>query len=593
MHREVILLVNGRATSTPSDRLIPIREVDHLQLRVRADERTRPLYALFGDQRTDFEADTADPGWWQTRVRTYFSESCGHGATEIVYQNDSVSGNTVDRIDFDVYANKTTAAQARRMILYLASRHENLIASCFSRTTHRSGALPEGKAHPEMLLSAAERFLVLVQERRIELVHQMRERLVPQRVPLWQSRAGAHLDPADVLANLDALVPCTGEGDVVLRGRPYVLSNIHVLELQPTRDVVENRILLGGLYSIQRRIMTLLDELNVHEDGFTQGEMEGYESLGRLALTLTAGAMIRRANAIVRQSANLIRLFEKEFGITFAGELAPVMTAYARTSRVYRDMYSELVSWYALGAPALGSVHFLLKLRSLSKIFELYALFHTIEELQKLGWVGETMQAHSEFGEHVPQSITFTLGEDRLTMMYEPKILPPGRPLRHMELVDMRHTGTGDKSLWTPDYVLQLSRPGYVRYLILDAKYSKRDTVENYSLPSLYEKYYRDMAVYDADSQAFTSMPILGVFAIYALANGGRGHLEFWRGRGLFALVPRLPAIGGIGLTIDQDSEFREALVAALTIARRQIASSPALTFTQTSGPIIKIPAEA
>jgi hypothetical protein len=583
MRREVILLINGRATPRPSGQLIPIREVDHLQLRVRADEGIRPLYALFGDQRTDFEADATDPGWWQTRAKTYFSESCGHGATEIIYRSDNICGDEIEHIDFDVYANKTTAAQARRMILYLASRHENLIASCFSRTTHRSGALPEGKAHPEMLLSAAERFLVLVQERRIELVHQMRERLVPQRVPLWQSHPGAHLDPADVLANLDALVPCSGEGEVVLRGRPYVLSNIHVLELQPTRDVVENRIILGGLYSIQRRIMALLDELNVYEDCFAQGEIVGYESLQRLSLTLTAGAMIRRANAIVRQSANLIRLFEQQFGITFAGELAPVMTAYARTSRVYRDIYAQLSAWYALGAPALGSVHFLLKLRSLSKIFELYTLFHAIEELQRLGWVGETMQGHSEFGEQVPQSITFAQGEDRLTMMYEPKILPPSAPLRHMQLVDMRHTGSGDRSLWTPDYVLRLARPGFVRYLILDAKYSKRDTVENYSLPSLYEKYYRDMAVYDVDAQVFTSTPILGVFAIYALASGTRGHLEFWKGRGLFAPVPRLPAIGGIGLTIDQDSEFREALSAALTIARKQISNVLHNGLTQTN----------
>lgn len=583
MRREVILLINGRATPRPSDQLIPIREVDYLQLRVRTDECVRPLYALFGDQRTDFEADITDPGWWQTRAKTYFSESCGHGATEIIYQNDSICGNEVEHIDFDVYANKTTAAQARRMILYLASRHENLIASCFSRTTHRSGALPEGKAFPEMLLSAAERFLVLVQERRIELIHQMRERLVPQRVPLWQSRPGAHLDPADVLANLDALVPCSGEGELTLRGRPYVLSNIHVLELQPTRDVVENRIILGGLYSIQRRTMALLDELNVYEDRFSQGEIAGYESLRRLSLTLTAGAMIRRADAIVRQSASLIRLFEQQFGITFAGELAPVMTAYARTSRVYRDIYAQLATWYALGAPALGSVHFLLKLRSLSKIFELYTLFHAIEELQRLGWVGETIQGHPEFGEQVPQSITFAQGEDRLTMMYEPKILPPSDSLRHMQLVDMRHTGSGDRSLWTPDYVLRLARPGYVRYLILDAKYSKRDTVENYSLPSLYEKYYRDMAVYDLDAQVFTSVPILGVFAIYALNSGTRGHLEFWKGRGLFAQVPRLPAIGGIGLTIDQDSEFREALSAALTIARKQINDASQHRVTQST----------
>lgn len=571
MQRELILLINRRPTAVPPDRLLPIREVDYLQLRVRADISARPLYALFGDQRTEFEADPTEAGWWITSARTYFSESCGHGATQIVYQAADNRGEQVDHLDFDVYASKATAAQARRMILYLASRHETLISSCFSRTTHRSGALPEGQSHPETLLSAAERFLVLVQERRIELAHQMRERLVPRRVPLWQSRASAHLDPVDVLTNLDALVPSSGNGDVVLRGRPYQLSNIHVTQLQATRDVPENRVLLGGIYSIRRRILALFEQLNGYEKSFADGDMAGYESLQRLSLTLTAGAMTRRANTILQRSASLIRLFEQEYGVTFSGELAPVMTPYARSSRVYRDLYVELAGWYSLGAPALGSVHFLLKLRSLSKIFELYALFHIIETLQSLGWVGETMQAHPDFGEHVPLTLTLTRGEERLSLSYEQQIRPPGTQLRDMELFDLRHTGTGNRSLWTPDYVLRLSRGAQVRYLVLDAKYSRRDTVANYALPTLYEKYYRDLAVYDAARHVFSSVPILGVFAVYALAGGERGLLDFWPGKGLFAQIPRIPMVGGIGLTVDHDSEFRDALGAALMIAQRQI----------------------
>lgn len=342
MQRELVLLINRRPTPVPSDRLLPIREVDYLQLRVRAPASGRPLYALFGDQRTEFEADPHEADWWQTSARTYFSESCGHGAALIVYLAAEDQIEQVDHLDFDVFASKATAAQARRMILYLASRHETLISSCFSRTTHRSGALPEGQSHPEMLLSAAERFLLMVQDRRIELDHQMRKRLEPKRVPLWQSRANAHLDPVDVLTNLDALVPTSGSGDVVLRGRPYQLSNIHVSQLQATHDVPENRILLGGIYSIRRRILALLDKLKGYEDGFVNGDMDGYESLQRLALTLTAGAMMRRASAILQRSATLIRLFEQKYGVIFSGELAPVMTSY---TAVAEFIVTYMLSW--------------------------------------------------------------------------------------------------------------------------------------------------------------------------------------------------------------------------------------------------------
>jgi hypothetical protein len=571
MSRDVILLINGKVQNFPKSQLVQIKEVDCLQLRVRAEKPQHPRYALFGDLRTDFFPDPLNPGWWEIYARTYFSESCGHGELVIKYSDDEDVSNDIDQINFDIFASKTTAEQARKMISYLAARHEDLIAACLSRTTHRAGALQKGAAHPEMLLSAAERFLVLVQERRIELINDMRERLIPKRVPLWDGRIGANLDPTDVLSNLDALVPSSGNGDVIVRGRHYTLSNIQVTELHATRDVAENRILLGGLYSIRRRIMGLQDELLAYDQGQGLGELAGYESLRRLVLTLTAGAMLRRASAVLWQAATLIRLFEQQFKISFVGELAPIMTAYARSRRTYRELYGELAQWYSLGAPSLGTISFLMKLRSLSRIFELYVLFHIIDALTKMGWVGESMRPHPEFGEHVPLSISLAQGDECLSLEYEPKILPPNSLVNHMDLVDMKHKRGGQWAYWTPDYVLRLTRRNAVRYVIMDAKYSPRSTVQTYSLPAIHEKYYLNTSVFDASMQMYSSHPIIGVFAVYALPSAGRGHLEYWPQHGLYSVIPRLPVIGGIGLVVDDDLEFEDAIVAAVSMARHHM----------------------
>jgi len=173
------------------------------------------------------------------------------------------------------------------------------------------------------LLSQAESFIESLQSSRQELLNSLRKRLVPVRLPFWE--AGEHsceIDPGDILSNLDALSPSHGIGDVFIHGRHFDVGSIDVSSLQSTADVLENRILLGGLYSIRLRINELLE-------GLPAADLENrddYESFQHWMMRLTAGGMNHRCCTVLQITIELIKLFEHRLKVKYAGEIVPILT---------------------------------------------------------------------------------------------------------------------------------------------------------------------------------------------------------------------------------------------------------------------------
>jgi hypothetical protein len=568
MSRTIVLVINGKelTLSAAPRQIILAREVDLIQIQVHTEENDVPVEILYGDYRAGFLSDVRDGRkCWVTTAGYPLADCFGHAEVTVVF------GEDVEVIDFDVMARKTTSDQARKMIAYLAEKRESLIESILSRTTRPAGSAPDESTSPEMMLSAAEVFVNRFKDRRHELLHHMRQRLTPIRLPLWQSRPNVQIDPVDVIGNLDSLLPSLGTGDLFLRGRHYTLSNIDVDQLENTFDVAENRILLGGLYSIWRRIGDLNEMLSAFEDHRQTFDDSEFESLSRLLLSVTARGMLRRCSEVLAIAADLIRLLERRCEIKYDGEIPPVMTAYVRSMPVYRALYIDLGNWYKLGSPSLEGFNFLMKLKSMSTIYELFVLFHLIDELQRQGWKSDAVVFKANMAGTVPEKVTFCLGDETLELTYEPTIIPHTKSTRHMELADMNHRSSDERRYYTPDFVLRVSRTNAVRYLILDAKYSRRGSVIKYSLPNLLHKYYNCIAAFDAINGFYTSEPIAGVFAIYALEHQNSQYANFWNGHAPIDTIVRMPMVGGIGLMVDNNAHFSRYLAAAMSLTRRAI----------------------
>lgn len=470
---------------------------------------------------------------------------------------------------FEVLATKVTAIQTERMIRYLTEKREHIIRVCLSRTMLPMG-MKEGLSDPEMVLSTAEKIIDTLLECRGELRQQIRSKLVPAKVSAWRAeQSGSLIDPVDVIFNLDSLRPGNGHQDVILRGRTYSTSAIDVTALVTDTNVEENTILIGGLYSIRRVISCLMDEIGAAFKGRQIATYDKeYVSLGEMMMKLNGGAMYERCERVVSSTESLIRMFENDFGIKFSGETHPKITPYVRSSRLYRSVFTQYAEWYGLGSPSIDGNMFLIKLRSLSKIFEFFVLFRLFDYLVGHGWQVVDFLLSEEFNKLLPNMITFQKGSARIVLSYEPNVFKHSTRTEHMELVKLDHPSHyGNR--WSPDYTMRIedATNGCVRYLILDAKYSNPYWVENTHIKNLHDKYYDHMAVFDKSKNFISRNEIMGVFAIFpeALDQVPKTVNMRFAKFGVDSHGPiMIPMLAGLPISLETDSLMENWLDKAL-----------------------------
>lgn len=504
-----------------------------------------------------------------------FRESFGLAFMRFYAANEEFS------LPFEVLATKVTAAQAERMIRYLTDQREHIIRVCLSRTMRPTGMKEDGRSDPEMVLSTAEKIINTLLECRGELRQQIRSKLVPAKVPAWKAeQSGSLIDPVDVIFNLDALRPGDGRQDVVLRGRTYSTSAIDVTALIRNTNVEENAILIGGLYSIRRVISWLMAEIG---DAFKGHQIAAYDkeyvSLGEMLIKLTGGAMHERCERVISSTESLIRIFENDFGIKFSGETHPKITPYVRSSRLYRNIFEQYAHWYSLGNPSIDGALFLIKLRSLSKIFEFFVLFRLFDYLSKQGWEIADSSIKEAFDKLIPDVMTFEKGKTRIVLSYEPDIFKFSSQTQHMDLIKIDHPMHPGKC-WRPDYTMRVedATSGLVRYLILDAKYSNPYWVENTHLKNLHDKYYDHMAVLNKPKKFISRNEIMGVFAVFpetldqAQKAVNMQHAKFGiDGYG----TTMIPIVAGLPIAFMTDTLMEQWLGKALDVTMLSMALSP------------------
>jgi hypothetical protein len=448
-----------------------------------------------------------------------FRESFGLSTIRIYLENQSVE------LHFEVIVKKVNAQQVEEMIHYLTQKHEDIIRICLSRTTLSMGVTELGISDPETVLKAVEKFVNTITDCRLELQRQLRKRLVPVKQPAWKSTHGSDIDPFDVILNLDALEPRFGESDVMVNGRSFSINNMEVTTLQSIVNVEENTVLIGGLYSMRRVIINLLERINsdFSYEKIAQHDHK-YVSLNSLLLRLTSSNMKQRCEEQLFQLEGFIRYFEQKIGLIYKGEHLPKMTPFVRASKIYKRLFEQLYEWYKLGEPTLDGGNYLVKLRSISKIYEFVSLFKLIDFLNEKKWQTQTDSSiwNPEF-EFVPSTVCFEKNSLKLTLNYEKKIHLYSENTRHLDLIDMdsSHFYKGKYNYRCPDFVLRLDNfdKSKTIYLILDAKYSTLSAVQKYHLPELQRKYFDNMAVYDANDQSLKQDAIIGVIALFPGGN--------------------------------------------------------------------------
>lgn len=398
----------------------------------------------------------------------------------------------------------------------------------------------------ETILSQAEKIINIFLTKKGNLSSTLKSHLITVKEDINEQNID-NINPLDIIENISDLFPSNDPNSIILKNRKYSLDKIKRENYLDSYNLIENQILLGGIISIKDKLESMLfliknSELTFEKEYENLKSFQNSYSLDDLYLQLTtAGMEIRIQNVLTSISIILFEI-QKKLRVAFNGYLHPIITPFVRNSSFYLSVFNCIHDWYNLGSPNLGVNQNLTKIRSISKIYELFCLYKIIENLIDYQWIVSKSIEHKFFKNFIPSHIEFQKDDLTLHLTYEKIITPFDSDTQHNDLVYLKHHFRTEFQFYTPDFVLKKEDTmGNAEYYILDAKYSHINTLYKYDvMDELFRKYHTNIAVYDSARNVLSSHKILSVNALHPF---GEKRLSKWQENDVVKILPNVSSI--------------------------------------------------
>lgn len=502
---------------------INVSDMAEVQIRISSTEynyfRENEAELILEDYKIPFTI-SADGASIISQANNLFRESFGHSHLR-VFINEELTNELI----FNISTSEAKFKSIKEMMTYLLDNNDRIIDLCLSRTKYKSKNDGEAEATFDSKISQAEKIVRLLVEKEVSLKNELRHRLELVKEDINEHNF-FNVNPYDVIDNLDRLSQGYSQDYITLLGKTYSLEGIVRENHINSYDLEENKIILCSLLSIKQ---SLIDILNTIDKGLNKLTYDkeykiikpfykvSQYSIDDLYTELTTNGIKKRIDLLLESVNEMLFFFQKEIKISVNGFHPPIISPFARRSRFYLNIYKEIVEWYSLGSPRIGIDQNLTKIKSTSKIYELFTLYKIIDALHNDGWVVTNSIQHSVFKNFIPSQVDLRKDDTALSVYYEKKVRGFDKQTKHNELVALnKNNPTSKYNYYHPDFIIVKRKLDTITYFILDAKYSSSSTlIKNSVLDQLYEKYFCNLAVYDQINRILDKGPIRSVNAIH------------------------------------------------------------------------------
>lgn len=474
--------------------------------------------------------ETDDSLSLRSKSNNLFRESFGYSTVRFFVEDQSFT-----EIVFNVSTDREKFEEIKDMMSFLLKNNERILDICLSRTKYKSENSGDFDASFESVIDLSEKIVAQFLSVKHVLKKELRHRL-----ELVKESANTqnyyNINPYDIIDSLDQLHQGYSPSSVLLLGKRYSLDSIRRENHIDTYNLEENKVLLGGLMSIKENLLYISGVINANMKALNYDRE--YEKIRPfytpkglfiedMYAQLTTDGMDKRIDYLISDIDKLLYFFQKKLGVKFEGFIAPKLSHFVRKSSFYLKVYQLLDEWYALASPNIGIDKNLAKIRSTSKIYELFTLYKLIEALKNNGWEVKNSESHSFLKGFIPSEVEFYKKDSTLNVFYDRKIVGYTKETRHNDLIALNKNNNRLKyNYYNPDFVLVKNIQENVSYFILDSKYSSSYTLEqNKVLDTLYEKYFSNFAVYNAVDNTLDKQPIKCINAIHPF---GKKLLTKW-----------------------------------------------------------------
>lgn len=562
MKNQLFLILNDRKIMWDQDKspILKVTETDSFQIFIPRYIGEEVKFYL-----EDYEISLlCDEDYFFCEKVNIFAESFGTSIGRLII-NDKII-----EIGFDILARKLTSNKIENMLTFLYRNNKEILNICFSRTQKEKLFNETGITEPEVLVKQAEIFVNKFMELRQGFASNLKKRLVPQQVPVWKSKDKQDvLEIEDFFDNLDRLSPSIGDGDIFYNGRFFSIDRTYKTELVETTATYENSIILGGAQATLDKIKSI-SEFLVKNFGIHRSYDKEYESLGDCIARVTYASLVFRCESLIIQLEEIVRYLKNDLKIPYKGQILPQVTPYVRGIKVYRMLFDQISIWYKLGEPDFSGLKFLSKIRSISKIYELFCLYKIYELFHNNGWNVIKAIRSDHLGTDIPACVFFEKDYEQIEIYYEPIISGLNENTKHLDIIDTYHKDSWVYNFYSPDYVIKYIYKDQVNYFILDAKYSTYNTVRNIHLPKVYEKYYMNMAVVDLKRNILSTDKIISISVLFPgsdqLFSNHKGNKNY-----ISKGILRLPLYTGVSVQDEFDRSLEVSIFNAIEASKRTL----------------------
>lgn len=366
-------------------------------------------------------------------------------------------------------------------------------------------------------------------------------------------------------------------------GRQYFLpSKTLMMQKRITNDIYENQIVISFLEHVLGDIISLAEKMKEYIKLFHthNGQENGYIISSYLLYVNardTLNEFIDRISGLERQFHKLVVSYAQILDVKrITIDRRPEPTAIFMNLPQYNRIYTCILRWFGKSGYDLVNEKAMLNFTNAPSIYEVYVLIKMNNHIKEFGYKLKEAKAASypkqknwiykNQNQNYNNTYIFTKDDSRITLYYEPVIYDEDRTningiaLYRNNSISLNQETDDERQghYYVPDYIIKYEADGRERYLVCDAKFSRKSKVQYQLVPDLAYKYLTSISVVHENAE------IIGLFVFYGL-NEDNSTIESFYDRqikGTPQIIPRIemfPLSEGVSYSI-QTQNARDLL---------------------------------
>ncbi len=321
-----------------------------------------------------------------------------------------------------------------------------------------------------------------------------------------------------IMQNTDQLADVPYASGIQYQGKNLLPYHIRTDASKKSWDVYENRVVIGFIYTALLNAKQVYAEFErdvLSEERIISRIHGSFPKEYRAPIITIKSLQVSFCRILLgklNQSIDTIQKIYKQYVTLFDVTLATLTSFPRKTStfceiKPYAQVFELIVHWFQYGEYSLEKERLILQVKTLDKLFEYYCLLRLLKLLADNGYqkavVEKPVYKHSYsladgyYQNEKDVANTYMLSNDgvSVTLYYQP-VISAVRFENNLTLYRTTRPPYYKPNYYTPDFVLKFSSAEHnEEYIIFDAKFSSRSSIQKYHLPEVIRKYSCEFAV--------------------------------------------------------------------------------------------------